>query len=202
MKKLIIVLIIIFSLGYYYYDHYVYFDQIDFSLEPAQANLQEINKLEKERNGVKYYIEPLAEYEIEALLISKEKYSSWDIAKIIPYDLALVWGDLAKQENIKALNYGQRLRHVSYTYSYSNMKLSQEYIQNHISNSHIIPANEEVYKKIKNYKINRRIHLKGYLVKVYIPYANGQGFGTMTSSLVRTDTGDGACEIIYVEEVW
>lgn len=202
MKRLIALIIIILGLGYHYYDRYVYFEQLNTSLEPVQKNLTEIKKLEKERDGVKFYIEPKAEYDIQALLISKEKYSSWDIAKIVPYDLALAWGDLAKKENIKSLNYGQRLRHVNYTYSYSEMKLSPEYIQSHISNNHIIPANEEVYKKIKGYKVNRIIHLRGYLVKLYVPVSDDRGFGTMDSSMIRTDTGDGACEIIYVEDVW
>lgn len=202
MKRLIFFILIILGLGYFYYDHYVYFDQIDTSLEPVQNDFTEIVKLQKERNGVTYYIEPKAEYEIEALLIGKEKYSSWDIAQIVPYDLALVWGDFAKKENLDSINYGQRLRHVNYSYSYDEVSLSSEYMSSHISNNHVIPANEEVYQKIKNYKINRRIHLKGYLVKVYVPASDGKSFNSMDSSMIRTDSGDGACEIIYVEKVW
>jgi hypothetical protein len=202
MKRLIILIIIILGLGYFYYDHYIYFDQIDTSLEPIQNNLTEIVKLQKERNGVTYYIEPKAEYEIEALLIGKEKYSSWDIAQIIPYDLALVWGDFAKKENLDAVDYGQRLRHVNYSYSYDEVSLSDEYMSSHISNNHVIPANDEVFQKIKRAKINRRIHLKGYLVRAYIPLGESGNLSMMDSSMIRTDSGDGACEIIYVEEVW
>lgn len=202
MKRLIILIITILGLGYFYYDHYIYFDRIDFNLEPVQNNLKESLKVEKERNGVTYYIEPRAEYDIEALLIGKEKYSSWEIAQIIPYDLALVWGDFAKRENLQSIDYGQRLRHVSYSYRYDQVRLSGEYMSSHISNNHIIPANEAVYQKIKNYKINRRIHLKGYLVRAYVPIGSGKEFRVMDSSMTRKDSGDGACEIIYVEEVW
>jgi hypothetical protein len=201
MKRLIILVIIILGSGYFYYDRYIYFDQINTSLEPVQNNLTEIVKLQKELNGVTYYIEPKAEYEIEALLIGKEKYSSWDIAQIIPYDLALVWGDFAVKENLEGVDYGQRLRHVSYSYSYDRISLSDEYMSSHISNNHVIPANEDVYQKIKRAKINRRIYLKGYLVRAYIPMGENGNLSVLDSSMIRTDSGDGACEIIYVEEV-
>jgi len=50
-------------------------------------------------------------------------------------------------------------------------------------------------KKIKNLNVNDHIKLIGYLVKVNFDN------GTWESSLTRTDTGNGACEIMYVTDV-
>ena len=41
-----------------------------------------------------------------------------------------------------------------------------------------------------------KIHLSGLLVE-----ASGPGTGTWRSSLSRTDTGNGACELVWVEEL-
>jgi hypothetical protein len=43
--------------------------------------------------------------------------------------------------------------------------------------------------------VNDLVELEGYLV-----YVKGDNF-TWNSSLTRNDTGDGACEVLYVEKI-
>jgi hypothetical protein len=47
-------------------------------------------------------------------------------------------------------------------------------------------------------RIGDQIRVKGYLVD-YTTYKDGQPAGTRVSSEVRTDTGNGACEVLFVE---
>ena len=64
------------------------------------------------------------------------------------------------------------------------------------SNMHMIPANRDVEKRLKSARVGAIIELSGYLVGI-----QERGQWTWVTSLSRTDTGDGACEIVWVERV-
>ena len=61
------------------------------------------------------------------------------------------------------------------------------------ANMHLIPATRAIEKKLKNLRPGNVVALKGYLVDV-----QGEGGFRWRSSL---NTGSGACELIWVEEV-
>jgi hypothetical protein len=65
-----------------------------------------------------------------------------------------------------------------------------------ISNSNLLPANEDIYKKIKSANIGDQVSFSGYLVDY--SYDIGKGEWRRITSTIREDTGNGACEIIYV----
>ena len=73
--------------------------------------------------------------------------------------------------------------------------IPKEQITHNAANMHLIPANDEIESKIKSAKKGNLVKFKGFLVKV-----TGENDWRWQSSLSRTDTGDGACEVIYVEE--
>ena len=64
------------------------------------------------------------------------------------------------------------------------------------SNMHMIPASKSVERSLKNLRKGEIIRVNGYLVDVDHP----SGWYWRTS-MSRTDTGDGACEIVYVESL-
>jgi hypothetical protein len=64
------------------------------------------------------------------------------------------------------------------------------------SNMHMLPANARIEKSLRSLRVGELVELSGYLVGVQ---ENGQW--TWVSSLSRLDTGDGACEIFWVERV-
>ena len=67
------------------------------------------------------------------------------------------------------------------------------------SNSHLIPSNDKIKKQIKKIKKNDYIQIEGYLVHVDADTKKGYFF--WDSSTTREDSGDGACEVIYVTDV-
>ena len=149
-------------------------------------------------NNLNLEFSPIAKYTITAKVVSKKKYSKgWD-AKISPYDLALAWGNLAELHNKKYIKYNQILRFYFYEYS-AECPFDKIYISAHSSNNHIIPANKNIYKAIKIIKKNYLIKLEGFLINIKGKYKGG--IVSWNSSLTRTDTGDGACELLYVKEV-
>jgi hypothetical protein len=73
-------------------------------------------------------------------------------------------------------------------------------VNTQIANCHLVPADSSVRRQVKRIHAGDHIRVKGYLVDIYGVKDNGQYF-TWTSSTTREDTGDGACELIYVTSV-
>jgi hypothetical protein len=61
---------------------------------------------------------------------------------------------------------------------------------------HMIPARKSIERQLKDLRPGNIVVLEGYLVDVDHP----SGWRWRTS-LSRTDTGNGACEIVYVESI-
>lgn len=141
---------------------------------------------------------PQALYEITAKVMSKKRYHDGWGAKIAPYDLALAWGKLTKPDMRPFIKYSQMRRFYFYKCTW-DCPLTQDYISQHSANTHLIPANENLMKVIRKIKKGNVITLWGYLVNVEGTYKNADvNWRTSTS---REDTGNGACEVIYVEKI-
>ena len=135
----------------------------------------------------------MAEYTIEAVVKGKEKYSDYP-SQISSYDFILAWGELNKKEVGKYIKYSQSGRWYYYRY-FQGLPVSVDYIGNHSANVHIIHKDKEVLNEIKGIDKGDHVILHGYLVNVSFKD------GPWNSSLSRNDTGNGACEIMYVTSV-
>jgi len=173
-------------------------DKIDTSQDPIQKSCTTVEPIVKECKSGRFTMIPLAEYEISGMVVSKETYSSdWD-GEISPVDLAIVWGKLAEPLTGRYIKYSQGSRWYHYRWK-ERAPVDPSYIISHSSNNHIIPANINIYRAIKTIKRKDRIVLKGLLVNL-----RGTVKGQMVAqdtSLSRTDTGSGSCEIFYVSHV-
>lgn len=161
--------------------------------DPVQTNLKEpeiVNVLVDEGN---ISIVLLAEYTVEGVIKSKTKYTDYS-SRVSQYDVALAWGNLNEKEIDKHISYSQSGRWYYYNFS-RDVSVSSSYIAEHSANVHLINQDLLILKKIKDLKVNDHIRLTGYLVNVNFDN------GTWESSLTRTDTGNGACEIMYVTGV-
>ncbi len=140
-----------------------------------------------------YEILPLAIFDITARVLSTERYWLDKEAKLAPVDLALGWGPMSDEKVLDELKISQRNRWLHW--SSKKLPISQKEIMHNAANMHLIPANDEIYSKIKDTKAGNLVHFKGFLIKI----TDEDGWWWQ-SSLSRTDTGDGACEIVYVDE--
>ena len=66
------------------------------------------------------------------------------------------------------------------------------------SNNHLVTADTKLLKGIRSIKDGDYVRIKGYLVNLYW---NEDGENYWKTSTVRTDDGDGACEVIYVTDI-
>lgn len=141
-----------------------------------------------------YTITPLASYEVTALVLAREDYSLGREADLSPMDLALGWSTMSEENIVKGLEVSQSNRWYHYHWD-DAPPMSPEVIARNSSNHHLIPATPEVAAALAKVRRHSLVTLKGHLVEV----THGGGW-KWRSSLSRTDTGGGACEILWVEE--
>jgi hypothetical protein len=141
-----------------------------------------------------FMVTPLAEFDIEARVLGKKRYRFDRSAPISPVDLALGWGPMSDTSIIDRFTFRQSRRWVYYRYR--SAPLSAHDINRHMANMHMIPADRRIARQLKSVRKGEVVHITGKLVLV-----EGKNGFRWRSSLSRTDTGDGACEIIFVEHI-
>ncbi|MDD2331726.1 MAG: hypothetical protein PHI68_03625 [Candidatus Cloacimonetes bacterium] len=144
-----------------------------------------------------YTFKPKASYQIAGVLVSKRKYSKGFMSDISPWDFALAWK--AVPEYLKHIKFDQIVRFCLF-YLKPDAPVSPDYVSRHFSNNHLIPATDNLRRAMKLAREGMKVELGGYLVDVESKEA-GKGSLAWKSSLSRTDTGNGACEIIYVTKL-
>jgi hypothetical protein len=176
----------------------VEFEDIDISHHPRQTSyVSEEPIVRKIKDGL-FTITPLAEYKVFGRVVSKKSYSyDWN-DKISPIDLAIVWGKLAEPESGRYITYSQSNRWYFYKYK-PESPFDNSYVITHSANNHIIPANKNIHRAIKTIKKKDGVVLEGFLVNIKGTY-KGQTV-MWNTSLSRSDTGDGSCELFYVSKV-
>jgi hypothetical protein len=141
-----------------------------------------------------YTFTPLARFQAAARVLGTKHYSMDREASLAPVDLALGWGPMAKREVLNAISISQSGRF--YYWRTDNFPIPRRDIETNSANMHFIPATPEVGKKLRQIRDNDEIKFKGYLVRV--DAADGWRW---ISSTTRNDTGDGACELVLIDDI-
>jgi hypothetical protein len=171
------------------------FDEIDTSQEPLQTTVPPQEPIVVEWKKAELKITPVAVYKIAALVVGTESYSYGWNATISPVDLALAWGKLADPESRRYVSYSVSNRWVSFKMK-EGCPFDTAYVISHASNNHIIPSNRNIWYALKTIREKKKVVLEGFLVNVSGTY-DGKTVWWNTS-LSRTDSGNGSCELLYV----
>jgi hypothetical protein len=176
---------------------------IDVTSDPIQADYSQPDPIVLNRDGNAYALTPVAKYTISGRIVSQRRYRpGWDYglaAELSPVDFAMTWGDLAKPESDQYIRYDHGQRFMHYYYDPGKVPFTQQYMIEHSSNTHLIPATPNIDRVIKTVKKNEIAVLDGYLVNMRS--LQKQSVYTWSTSLTRKDTGGGACELMYVTEI-
>ena len=65
------------------------------------------------------------------------------------------------------------------------------------ANMHLIPSNSSLYSKMKKIRKGQLVLIKGFLVDMF----DKESSWFVKTSMVRTDSGAGACEVILVSDI-
>lgn len=142
-----------------------------------------------------YSVTRRARFEIRARVLSTEPYYMRRDGDLSPIDLALGWGVMSDQAVLDRIDISQSSRWYRTRYELPAPVSDQQIIANS-SNMHMIPAGRSIEKALKRLREGDIITIRGHLVDV--DHDSGWWWRT---SMSRTDTGDGACEIVYVESL-
>ena len=139
-----------------------------------------------------YKIVPLQTFEIEARVLATKKYSSGRESDLAPVDLALGWGAMSDEVVLKDISISQSGRF--YYWRVDRFPIPRKDIETQSANMHMVPANSQIESTLKSIRPGQVVKLSGYLIEI----TANDGW-RWKSSLTREDTGNGACEIVYVK---
>jgi hypothetical protein len=151
---------------------------------------------------VTYHVRPLYKYDLYGLVVSRHDSDTWwdyihkewnDRLNVV--DLCVVWGNNAASGIYRDIDFSSG-QFVCY-FQTSSSEAYAAFDQTAISNNHLLSADRSLVKKLRDVRIGDQIHFRGTLAEY--SHEHGTPF-TRGTSTVRADSGNGACETVYVED--
>ena len=191
MKKLVVLLLLVVGGWFWWHEPVATWRGMPAAQDPVQTSIG----LPSAFRHDDYTVTPLATYEVKAVVLARERYRNDPAAPLAPVDLALGWGPMSVASVINDLKVSQSGRWFEYAWS-SEPPLDPDLIATHSANTHCLPATPEIRRQLLAIKRHDIVTLKGYLVEISSP----DGY-RWRSSLSRTDTGGGSCEVMWITAI-
>jgi len=125
---------------------------------------------------------------------TRERYHFDSLSDLIPEDLALGWGPMSDNRILRSIDISQSDRF--YFWRAPGNVIAKDSIIVHSANTHVIPSSSAIRAEFSRLRPGQVVTLSGELVDA----VRDDGLRIKTS-LVRNDTGAGACEVMLVDEV-
>ena len=153
-------------------------------------------------DGETYHIKPKFDYQLDGVIVSyhdADDFSDiWHHARWKDFinlrDLCVVWG-----RNVATGVYlDMEFHNDSWTCwaSWPNAEVGRRFQMAQLSNNHVLIDDEAIRNELMKSEPGDHIRLKGMLVE----YSNPRSGFYRSTSTIRDDTGNGACETIYVTD--
>ena len=168
----------------------------DISNEPAQTATGE-RPFKVSFNDVEYLVEPEFEYDITGMIVSYRHHDNNSRMHRLAndhlnmLDVCVVWGDNTASELHKIDFWNGIFTCNVFT---RDQAAWDSFDMNQLSNNHLLSGNDDIRDRVRDIQIGDQIRVSGFLAS----YSSAQG-GKRGTSTTRTDTGDGACETVYVK---
>ena len=148
-------------------------------------------------NDVDYRVAPEFDYELIGLVVSYRHHDgesrmhrrAQDHLNML--DVCVIWGDNTRHPNINELTFFNGI--FTCNVSTRDQAAWQAFDIFKLSNNHLISDKPAIRDRVADIAIGDQIRVRGKLASYTGPT------GTRGTSTTRMDTGDGACETIYVE---
>ena len=164
--------------------------------EPRQVEIKQA-PIDVDEGGVSYRVEPTYRYALDGMVVSYRVHDADHLLHRIwndhlnVADLCVVWGQDAGGVDLHAFDFANG--EFTCTFQTRSEKDWRAFRLDQISNNHLLTADPALRKRIAGVAVGDQIHFEGYLAS----YSNASGFHRGTST-TRKDTGNGACETVYV----
>lgn len=148
---------------------------------------------------VDYLVEPKYEYELYGMIVSYRHHDgnsrmhmqSNDHLNML--DVCVVWGDNALGDHLRKIDFWNGIFTCNVKTSDSDAWAAFD--MNKLSNNHLLSNDDFVRDQVTKINIGDQIRVRGWLASY-----SSEGGGKRGTSTTRTDTGDGACETIFIKE--
>jgi hypothetical protein len=159
---------------------------------PVQTGTVKAPFLVTTEDGREHQVIPLYDYTIAGMVVSgghSETLSDYYQDKLNVMDVGLIWGDNLNSDiyrNIKFHTNGIRL-----FWKEKNREAPGKLNPDQVSNNHLLCTDPVLKKRIKRLYRGDVVLIEGFLAS----------YGGRKSSTTRSDSGDGACEVIWVDRL-
>lgn len=153
-------------------------------------------------NNQHYEITPQFDYELTGVVVTYNNASGFtdiwhhDVWKdfINVRDLCVIWNPNVKSGVYKKVQFSSD----SWTcwFSWLDTDTTTNFKFNAISNNHLLTDNNQIKATLLKAEIGDVVYFKGVLAS----YKNLDNGGSRGTSIKRDDTGNGACETVYLDE--
>jgi len=178
-------------------------------LPPGNALLPSLNAEPRQRpttkqpfsveySGVQYAVTPQYEYELNGMVVSYRQHDGDSRMHRLSNDhlnmadLCVVWGDTAASPHLDDIKFWNGI--FTCNFQTSSQTAWESIRPQQISNNHLLSADDLLRNQVADVKIGDQIRLRGWLASY------GSGASKRGTSTTREDTGDGACETIFVND--
>jgi hypothetical protein len=148
-------------------------------------------------NGVDYRVQPQFEYDLFGVVVSYRQHDDSSRMHrrandhLNVADLCVVWGGNAGNEYLPEFEFWNGV--FTCNVKTSDSKAWASFNMTEMSNNHLISDDPSIRARVNDVDIGDQVHVRGVLASY------GTGGNKRGTSTTRIDTGDGACETIYVD---
>jgi hypothetical protein len=163
-----------------------------------QSSLSPPQQFTKTIDNWQYILTSSYTYTVAGRIVGRHEYPATLPDSIIPLDLAVVNGDLVRKDILSFFTFEMGAHTLKYSYDIPNaLGLTEEYIDEHISNNHLVFLNSTLENEVKLAPEGSCMIIRGRLVD--IRGTSPEKKYSINTSTIRNDTYPAGCEIILVE---
>jgi hypothetical protein len=169
----------------------------ELSAEPRQQTTRK-RPFSTDYQGITYQVEPKYDYDLYGMVVSYRHHDGESTMHkrsndhLNTADICVVWGANLDSAVLRRLKFWNGI--FTCNVSTKDSDAWSRFIPEQLSNNHLISADDHLRQAIEAIKVGDQIHVQGWLAS----YASAGG-PTRGTSITRTDSGNGACETIFVE---
>jgi len=148
-------------------------------------------------DGIDYRVEPQYDYDLVGMVVSFRHHDNNSRMHRLAddhlnmLDVCVVWGNNAGGAQLDKINFWNGI--FTCNVKTRSQAAWDSFDMNQLSNNHLISDDEYIRDRVRDLRVGDQIRVRGVLASYESPG------GIRGTSTTRTDTGDGACETIYVD---